>query len=237
VGNGAAQGFRVDLFADSRPDEVGPGKENGAVAFDHQSLVAHYREIGAACDAGAHYNRDLGNTHGAHAGVVAKDAPEMLLIREDFVLHGQENAGAVDEIDYRQMVLHCDLLEPQVFFPGDREPCARFHGLVVSEDHALAPADRAQSGDGATGGAAALLLVHFKTRESADLDKGRSFVDEVLDPLAGGQFVLFPLLFYGSPSAAEHNLFQPGSPAADGAAQSIIVLVKIECLRVHKMAI
>ncbi len=90
MGNGAAQGFGVDLFPDGGFYEVRAGQEDGAVAFHHDGLVAHNGKVGAARDAGAQDNGDLRDAHGAHARVIAEDAAEMLFIREDLVLHRQK---------------------------------------------------------------------------------------------------------------------------------------------------
>src|SRR5262249_54060075 len=140
-----------------------------------------------------HDDGDLGDTHCAHPGVVAKNAAEMFFIGEDLILHGEEDAGAVDKIDYRQMIFHGDLLQTEVFFAGDGEPGAGLYGLVVCEDHALSAADIADPGYGAAGGTATLFFVHFEPGKGADLDKWRSFIDEVLDPFASRELVLFPL--------------------------------------------
>src|SRR6185437_5242352 len=101
VRDGAAQCFGVDVLANSRLYEVRAGQEDRTVTFHHQRFVAHDREICAARNTGTHHGRNLGDAHGAHTRIVPEDAPEMFFVGEDLVLHGQENTGAVDNIDHR----------------------------------------------------------------------------------------------------------------------------------------
>ena len=122
---GAAQLLVVDLLADRRLHQVGAGEEDRAGPLDDVRLVAHDRQVGAAGDARAHDGRHLEDPLGREAGVVVEGAAEVLLVGEDLVLEGQEDAGRVDQVDDRQPVLERDLLRPQHLLAGQREPGAR----------------------------------------------------------------------------------------------------------------
>ncbi len=113
----------------------------------------------------AHHRSNLGDAHGAHHGIVAEDAAKVLFVGEDLILHGQVNAGRVHDVDYRQAVLHRNLLQAQVLLAGDREPGAGLHGIIVGDDHALPAADVANAAHGAAAGAAAFLLHTYPSRQ------------------------------------------------------------------------
>src|SRR5690606_12905822 len=106
-----------------------------------EGLIAHDGQVGATGHAAAHDGTDLCDAHGAHHGVVAKDPAEVLLVGEDLVLHGEEHAGAVHEVDDGQAVLHGDLLRAEVLLARHGEPRAGLHGGVVGHHDALALAD------------------------------------------------------------------------------------------------
>jgi len=55
-----------------------------------------------------------------------KDATEMLFIGEDLILHRQEDASAVHQVNDRQMIFHGDLLHTQVFLTRNGEPAPAF---------------------------------------------------------------------------------------------------------------
>ena len=73
----AAQLFGGSFLPDRRLHQRGAG-EKQAAALGHQNVVAHHRQIRAARDAHPHDGGDLRNAHGAHHGVVAEDAAEIV---------------------------------------------------------------------------------------------------------------------------------------------------------------
>src|SRR3984957_8879315 len=229
---GAAERFGIDVLSDGGLYQVGAGQEDGAGAPDHDRFVAHDRQVGPAGDTRAQNNGDLGDAHGAHAGIVAKDATEVFFIGEDLVLHGQEDAGAVHEIDHGKMVLHGYFLQAQVFLTSYGEPGAGLYGLIVGDDDALPFADIADPGDGTTGGAAALGFVQLITRKGAEFDKGAVFIDEVTDALTRCTLFLFVLFFYRSLAAAECDLIQAILKQAEGLAHGVFIFVEIQAFHI-----
>ena len=75
----------ADALSDRRFDESRAGEVEPA-PFGHQELIAHHREICAACNARAHNGGELRDAAGTDDGVVAKDAAEVILVREYVLL-------------------------------------------------------------------------------------------------------------------------------------------------------
>ena len=73
-------------------------------------------------------------------GLVVEDPAEVLAVGEDLVLHRQERAAGVDQVDARQPVLQRDLLRAQVLLHRHRVVGAALDRGVVGDDHALAAA-------------------------------------------------------------------------------------------------
>ncbi len=69
----------------------------------------------------------------------------MVLIWEHIILLGQECACRVDKVDARQVVFHGNLLCSNVLLDSDRVVCTTLECEVVSQDHALATMDHADS--------------------------------------------------------------------------------------------
>ena len=105
----AAEFFGVDDLPDGRFHQRRAG-EIEAAAFGHQHLVAQHRQIRAAGDAVAHDGGELRNPRGGDDGVVAEDPAEIVFVGKNFVLHRQENAGGIDQINQRQRALEGDAL-------------------------------------------------------------------------------------------------------------------------------
>src|SRR5687767_11378877 len=93
------------------------------------------------------------------------------------------------------MVFHCYLLHPEIFFPGDREPGARFYSLIVGKDNALPAAYITNTGNSSTGGTTPLFFIHFITCKSSYLDKGFVFISKIFYSLSCGKLIFFLLLF------------------------------------------
>src|SRR5690606_20173398 len=148
----AAEFFRGDDFAGGGFHERGPAEEDGALVADDDGFVAHGGHVGAAGSAGAEDRGDLRDAALRHGGLVVEDAAEVVAVGEDFVLHGQERAAGVDEVDARQVVVQGDFLGAEVFFDGHRIVAAAFDGGVVGDDEGFASGEASDGGDDPCGG-------------------------------------------------------------------------------------
>ena len=156
----------------------------------------------------------------------------MFFVRKDLVLHGQEHTGTIHEVDDGQMVLHRDLLQPQVFLSRDREPCTRLYGLVVSDDHALSSAHIAHTCNGAAGWTTTIFFIHAFAGERTDFNKGFVFIAQVFNPLPCSEFIFLVLFFDGFLSTAQAHFFPSLPQLADGEFHFIFVLVEFH-VHVH----
>src|SRR3546814_10211144 len=80
---------------------------------------------------------DLRDAERGQIGLVVENAAEVLLVRKHFVLHRQERATGVDQIQTRQTILARDFLCAQMLLDRDRVVTAALDGGVVADDHAL----------------------------------------------------------------------------------------------------
>jgi hypothetical protein len=189
---GATQLLSSDLLAGRGLHQRRPGQEDCAVAAHDHGLVAHRRDVRAACRTGAHHRRNLRDALGRHLRLVVEDAPEVVAVGEDVGLERQEGAAGVHEIDAGQAVLLGDLLRAQVLLDGHGEVCAALDRRVVGDDHTLLSLDHTDAGDDARGGR--LAVVHLPRRQRVELQEGRVGIAERLDALAGKQLVARAML-------------------------------------------
>ena len=105
-------------------------EDRALVAHDHR-LVAHRRHVGAAGGARAEHGGDLRDAARRHPCLVVEDPAEVVAVGEHLVLHRQERAAGVDEVDARQPVLERDLLRAQVLLDRDRVVGAALDRRVV----------------------------------------------------------------------------------------------------------
>ena len=219
----AAQLLGFDDLADGGFDQRRPG-EIEAAAFGHEHLVAKHREIGAAGDAVAHDRGELRDARGGDNGVVAKDPAEVVLVGKNFVLHREENAGGIDQINDRQCALKGDALRTDELLGGLGKKGAGFHGRVVGDDHARNAGHLADARDSAGGRNAAPLLIHFVGGPQAEFEKVRAAIEQVLDPLTRREtpHLALPVLADLAPAFAQNFLFAKDcfAPLAKGAAGS-----------------
>src|ERR1700736_6206642 len=122
-------------------------------------MVAHYREVRAACYAHAHDGGDLRDTHGAHHRVVAEYAAKIVGVGEDVFLQGEKNAGGIDQINRGDAIFDGDILRANYFFRGHGEERAGFYGGVVNDEHDGAAANAGQASDYASAWRAAPVLI------------------------------------------------------------------------------
>ena len=184
---GAAQILGADDLAGGRLHQRRAAQEDGALPAHDDRLVAHRRHIGAAGGARAHHRGDLRNALRGEVRLVEEDAAEVVAVGEDLVLHRQEGAAGIDQVDAGQAVLQRDLLCAQVLLHGDREVGAALHRGIVGDDDALAPGDAADAGDDAGGGD--LVVVEAVRGELRQLEERRTGVDQSRDAIARQQLV------------------------------------------------
>ena len=82
-------------MSDGRLHQRGAGKKQSA-AVRHEYVITHHGQIAAAGNAHTHDGRNLGNTHGRHDGVIAKDAAKIIRVRENVFLKREKNSGRID---------------------------------------------------------------------------------------------------------------------------------------------
>ena len=181
----AAEFLGRDDLADGGLHQRRAAQEDGALVADDHRLVAHRRDVGAARRAGAEHRGDLRDLARGQVGLVVEDAPEVLAVREHLVLHGQEGAARVDEVDAGQAVFEGDFLGAQVLLDRHREVGAALDRGVVAHDHDVPAVDHADSGDHpGPGGVAA---VHVLRRKRCNLEERRPLVQQGLDAVARQQ--------------------------------------------------
>jgi hypothetical protein len=205
VHGGAAEFFVGDVLADGGFDEGGAG-EVEAGAFGHDEGVAEDGEVSAAGDAVAHDGGDLGDALGGEDGVEEEDASEVVGVGEDVFLHGEEDAGGVDEVDEGEAGHARDGLGADDLLAGHGEEGAGLHGGVVGDDHVGAGVDVTDAGDDAGGGGAAVVLVHVVGGPEGEFLEARALIDESFDAFAGGEAVFLVLALDCLGAAAEADL-------------------------------
>ena len=168
-----------------------PAEEDRPGPADDDRLVAHRRDVGAAGRRRAHHERDLGDPGGRHPGLVVEDPTEVVAIREDLRLEGQERATGIDQVDARQAVLEGDLLGPKVLLDRHRVVGAALDGRIVGDDDAGGPFDAADAGDDPGGWR--VVVVQAGPRERAQFEERRARVQESLDPFADGELAPLPM--------------------------------------------
>ena len=190
---GAAELFGGDDLARRRLHERRPAEKDRAGPRDDDRFVRHRRNVRAARRARTHHRGDLRNAGRRHAGLVVKDAAEVIAVGKHLRLQRQKRAARVDEIDARQMVLRRDLLRAQVFLDRHRIVGAALDGGVVGDDRAGRAVDRSDARHDS--GRRRLIVVHAVRRQSGEFKKGRARIDEPVDAFACGEFAAFVVTF------------------------------------------
>ena len=181
----AAQVLGADDLAGGRLHQRRSAEEDRPLPADDHRLVGHRRHVGPARGARAEHGGQLRDTRARHRGLVVEDAAEVLAVREHLVLHRQERAPGVDEVDARQPVRTGDLLRTQVLLDRHGVVGAALDGRVVRHDHALPAPDPADPGDDA--GAGYRAVVHAVRGQRAQLQERRARVQQPVDPVAHEQ--------------------------------------------------
>ena len=189
----APQLLRLHVLPDRRLHEVRPRQKHRAGPLHDDRLVAHNRQVRPTRHATPHDGRDLRDALARQPGIVAENAPEVLLVWKNLVLKRQVHPRRVHEVQNRHVVLQRNLLRPQVLLRGNGKPGARLHGGVVGHDHTGAALDRPQAHHRAARRAPALVLVHLVARKQAEFFKLPRIVHKVLHPFAGRQLAALML--------------------------------------------
>ena len=210
----AAEFLGRDDLADRGLHQRRAAQEDGALVADDHGLVAHRGDVGAAGGAGAHHGGDLRDLGRGHLGLVEEDPAEVLLVREDLVLLGQEGPAGVHEVDAGQPVLQRDFLGPEVLLDRHRVVGAALDGGVVGDDQHLAAVDQADPGDDP--GAGRIVVVHAVGGQRRDLQERAAVIEQLVDAfprqeLAAGH-VAFPGLF--RPAQGGRRRGVPSAPRA-----------------------
>ena len=208
----AAQLLGGDDLAGGRLHQRRPAQEDRPLAAHDDRLVAHRRDVRAARRAGAEDGRDLGDARAGEPGLVVEDAAEVVPVGEDLVLHRQEGAAGVDQVEAGEPVLQRHLLGPQVLLDRHRVVRAALDRGVVGHDHAEPARDPPDAGDPPGGRGAS--AVHPVGRQRGQLQEGRAGVEQGVDPVAGEELAAGHVPGPGPLTAAETGrgqlLAQPG---------------------------
>ena len=139
-------------------------------------------------------------------GIVTKDAAEIVLIRKDFILQGQEHTGRINQIDEGKMILQRNTLGPQDLLDGGGKEGTRFDGGIVCDDHEVAVLNLPNAGDDTSGSSSAPLFIHLKGRKQRQLKEGAPGIDEPFNALTSRQAAFFMLPFDGCLTTAQPDL-------------------------------
>src|SRR4029077_18927767 len=115
------------------------------------------------------------------------DPAKIVFIRKNFVLHWQEHAGRIDEVNERKRTFKCDPLRANHLLGGRRKKRAGFHGCVVSDDHARNALDVTDAGHNSRRRDFSPLLVHFVRRPEPNLEKWRVLIQQMTKTFADWQ--------------------------------------------------
>ena len=223
-----------DLLARGRLHQGRSTQEDRALLLDDHHLVAHRRHVGAPGGARTHDRGDLRNAARAHLGLVVEDAPEVVAVGKDLGLHGQERAAAVDEVDAGQVVLHRDLLRPQMLLHRQRMIGTAFDRGVVGHDHHLAPVDVAHPGHQA--GRRQRRLVDLVGGQRRELEEGASRIEQGVDAFAHEHLAPALVQFTGLLAAAPARFLHALLPELDPFEIGLEVALEIGRLRGDRAA-
>ncbi len=132
-----AQFIRRHFLAGSGLHQRRPAQKNRASVLDDDRFIAHRRHIGPTRRARPHHAGDLGDAQGAHLRLIVENAPEVIHIWEDLILHGQISAARIHQVDAGQAVFLGDRLGAQMFLHRHGEISPTLDGGVIGYDHTL----------------------------------------------------------------------------------------------------
>src|SRR6476646_7963050 len=142
-----AQVFRTHFLAGGCLHQGRTTQEDRARVLYDYCLVRHCGHIRAAGGARTHHHGDLRNAARRHIRLVVENPTEVLSIREDFSLQGQESSTRIDQVDAREVVLQGYLLGTQMLLYCDWVISSALNSGVVCDDQTFLPGDNAYAGD------------------------------------------------------------------------------------------
>ena len=197
-------------------------EEDRALVAHDDRLVRHRRHVGPAGRARAHHARDLRDALRREVGLVEEDPAEVLAVGEHLVLHRQERAAGVDEVEARQVVLRRDGLRPQVLLDRHRVVGAALDRRVVGDDDALATRDAPDAGHDAGGRDGVVVpvgpgsaAVHAVRRQRRELEERAARVEQPVHAVADQQLAAVGVLLPRTLRAALADPGQPGTQVVD----------------------
>ena len=173
----ATQVFSCDNLARRRLYQGGACQEDCPLLFNNDGHIRHGRHISAPSRARPHNHGNLRNALGAHLGLIVKDTPEVVTVRENLVLLRQVRPTTVDQVDTGQAVLLRNLLGAQMLLYRHREIGAAFNGGIVANDHAFLPRDHTDPRNHPRRRRG--IVIHPMRRRRADLQKRAPSIQEV----------------------------------------------------------
>ena len=197
-----AQLFLVGLLADGHLDQRWPTEEDAGPALDHDRVVAHARQVGAAGSGGPEHHADRRDPLRREL----RQAAELLAPGNEHVgLARQVRPSGLDEDQHREAVhlSHVHGAQELADRGGARRPAA--HGRVVGDHQALGVRHLGQRHDDT----AAHRVARVQAGQRAQLEHGRPRVDERLEALAHHHLAAGPVaLDVLRPAPAQHLLVQ-----------------------------
>ena len=128
-------------------------------------------------------HRNLRNASGGHACLIGETASAQ---HENVRGVVQVGAAAFRQRHHWQLVLHGNLLQPQGLVQPRRRNGAALDGAVAGHHQAANTANRANAGNNAaTGQAAVLVVVHLVAGQGAQLQEWRTTIQQAIDAITG----------------------------------------------------
>ena len=198
---GPAEFFGADLLASGGFDQRRASQKNGALLAHDDGFVGHGRHIGASGGTTAHYHGNLRDAHGRQGGLVEENAPEVVAVGKYLVLHRQEGAAGIDEVNAGQGIVAGDVLRAQVLFDRHRVIGAALDGGVVGDDDAFGARDQTDAGHDA--GPRRFIAVLAKAGELGKLQKSGARIDQQVDAFARQQLAAGNVLVAGGVTTSQ----------------------------------
>jgi len=203
---GAAEGLLLGVLPGGHLHQRRAAEEHLGLAPDHDRVVAHAGDVGAAGGGVAEHQRHRRDAGRRQPGQVPEQGAAG---QEDLGLAGEVGAARFHEVDEWEPVAAGDLEGPEQLLEAVGVDGPAPHGGVVGGHDALHPGDDTDTGDhagpdgvlGAPGG------------QRGELEEVGVAVDEQLDPLPGEQLPPGPV-----------PLDHPGAAAAPGQGQLLVEL-------------
>ena len=173
---GAAEFFCADVLTGCGLYKGRATEEDRALAVHDHGLVRHRWNVGPARRTRPHNASDLGYSRRRQIGLIIENPAEVIAVREDFGLEGQECPAGINEVDARKPILEGDFLSPKVFLDGQGIVGSPLHRRVVREDHAFGPGYPSNPSDDS--GPGHRILVESESRKWRDLKKGRLGIEQ-----------------------------------------------------------